>query len=114
MDVNNVYSEQVAKQLGFNPTLVEHVYLIPDGKNLALEVFQGGHEYSTKQIRIELWVRTTSGGDTLINCGYGQDFHKRVEQDFEGDGDRKIVVKMINGDPGQLHMTASWFGRLSG
>ena len=106
-----MYSLEVDKRKGFSPTVEEFEYVIPSGKSVAVEIFQGGHEYSSQEVRIELLERTAEE-DVLINCGYGQNFTKKVGSDFVGDGDRKIVVRMTNGDTGDLHMTASWHGRI--
>jgi len=87
----------------------ENVLIIPNGKRLRLARFSGGTEYSTKEVRIEL-VHRTGGGDTLIATGYTGCFQYDIDADFVGDGTASIVIKHVNQDSGDLHMSGWWEG----
>ena len=95
MDIDIVYSLEVDKRKGFSPTVEEFEYVIPSGKSVAVEIFQGGHEYSSQEVRIELLERTAEE-DVLINCGYGQNFTKKVGSDFKSSFDvRSFLVRIL-------------------
>ena len=100
-------AQSVAKKTGNSNTVVEDEYTIPNGKTLTLDRLTGGTEYSTKETRIELVDR--GGSDTIIAVGYGQSFDFYLGEDFIGDGTKKIVIRLVNGDTsGALHMFARW------
>ena len=108
--VTKVLAAQVNKKTGNSPTELEVEYTITNGKTLALEVFVAGHEYSKKEARVELLERV-GATDTTIAVMYGSTTRVVVDEDFVGDGTRKIVIRATNGDSGQLHMFGRWVGR---
>ena len=97
-------SQEVAKKT----STTEVVYTIPSGKRLRVERFFGGHEYSTQEARVELLLR--AGSDSLICVGYGCCFQYALGREYLGDGEKQIVIKMVNQTPGALHMTGIWEG----
>lgn len=109
-EIKRIISQEVPKaNSNKSPTIVEDIYTIPNGQNLGIDYFFGGHEYSTKEIRIELVLR--DGSDTILAAGYGSYFNLRVKQDINGNGTRAVVIRLINGDKkSSLHMTGSWYG----
>lgn len=111
--IKKLTSKEVSKSTGSSISVDETVYVIPDEKRLGIDFFHGGFEYCTKQCRCELVLREP-GGDTLLACGYGQDFNIRVKSDFVGDGVNAVVIRFVNGDSQTLHMTGGWYGDLYG
>lgn len=105
---SEVFHMEVPKKKG-QPTERESSFLIPDGHTLRLTRFSGGHEYSNKEVRVELLLRS-GGSDTIIAVGYGTSFSYLIDRDFLGDGSKEIVFRFVNGDSGALSMTAWWDG----
>lgn len=105
-EVRRLVSQDIDKK-----SSLENGYVIPNGKILGIDYFFGGHEYSRKEVRIELLLR--DGSDTTLAVGYGSSFNLRVKENITGDGTKSIVIKMVNGESGALHMTACWYGDLT-
>jgi len=99
----NTLSKEVAKK-----SVDEAEYTIPSGKRLRIDRFLGGHEYTKKEARIELVLR--DGSDSILFAGYGNSFQFDVGREYVGDGDKKIVLRLVNQDSDALHMTGIWEG----
>jgi len=85
-------------------------FLVPSGALLRLNRFSGGWESSEKEMRIELlW------GTSIIAVGYanGSNFQMDIDEDFTGDGIKSIIMRRVNQDKGDMHMSAWWEGTLN-
>ena len=100
-----VHAKEVARKSNATPTQDEVSFVVPDGRNLRLRRFSGGHESATQEVRVELrW-----DGD-IIAVGYGSCFCYDVEMDLAGDGSKALVIRHYNGESQPLHMAAWWEG----
>ena len=111
--IKRIHNKEVGKSLGLSPTVEENVYTIPDGRVLSIDSFLAGHEYSTREARVEL-VERDGATDTVLVAHYGNSQEVRIESDFVGDGSKKIVIRLINGDVATLNMFGRWVGRERG
>lgn len=105
-------SQDVSKQSGNAATVVEDSYVIPDGSRVRIDSFLGGHEYSTKEVRIELVLR--NGSDVIICVGYGGSFQFQIDREYIGDGTKAVVMRLYNKGNSDLHMTSVWDGWVDG
>ena len=111
--VKKILSQEVAKKKGNNPTVEELEYTIPNGKTFTIERFYGGREDAETEVRVELVLRDGQN-DEILFVGYACNFDVKDVETVEGDGSKKIVLRLINGDNGVLHMTGIWRGVYNG
>lgn len=111
--IKQILSEHVAKKKGNNPTEVEDEFSIPSGKTLSIERFFGGREAAMTEVRIELILKD-GGSETVLCVGYAENFDVRDVETVVGNGTNKIVLRLVNGDNGELHMTGMWRGVYDG
>jgi len=101
----------VAKKTGSSATKVETTYEVPAGRTLRLSRITVGYEHSVNEVRVEVLSRD-GATDTMIAVGYasGTVSQFAVEGDIpEGE---LVVIRRVNGDPTDLHMTCTVEGIL--
>lgn len=111
--IKRLLSQEVAKKTKNQPTIIEDEWTIPDGQDVIIERFYGGHEAAETEVRITLLVRD-GASDMVVYVGYAHNFDIKDVELISGNGSKKIVIQLINGDNGALHMTGIWRGVLDG
>lgn len=111
--VEKILSQNVSKRTGNNNTVVSDEYVIPPGKTLNIVRFMGGREAAETEVRCELIV-DDNGAETVLFVGYAENFDVENVAQITGDGTKKVVLRLVNGDNGDLHMTGIWRGIYDG
>jgi len=106
--IRKVHSEEIPKR-----TTEDSEYTIPDGKRLRIDRFIGCHEATDKEARVVLLL-VDGETETTIAVAYGSGGSYVIDEEYHGDGSKKIVIRLLNQDVGALHMTGIWSGVLDG
>lgn len=104
---------QVDKKRRGSPTVIEDEYLVPTGIEVVIERFLGGREASETEVRTELLVKD-GNTETVLFVGYDLNYDIRDVGLVIGNGTKKIIIRHVNGDNGELHMTGLWKGAYNG
>jgi predicted signal transduction protein with EAL and GGDEF domain len=95
-----LHSRQAPKKSGSTPSTTDLSYVVGAGKRLRLTRFSFGHESSTAECRIVL-LKKIANTESTLSVGYGCGQFVIDEDVPTGE----VIVRLINGDTGELHMT---------
>lgn len=89
-------------------------YLIPNGETLTIQTFWAGAEGDGKTSKAELYYDPNGNGSgmTLIMAAYVGNTNSQadINEEFVGNGTRKIRLKVTRLDAGKAEMFARWKG----
>lgn len=93
---------EVTRRTNGRPNSVDTAYEVPETRTLRLTRILCGTEYSIHEARVEILL-VDGDVESVIAVGYFGTI--QMTTDIEVEAGQNVVIRRVNGDPTDLHMT---------